>query len=122
MTFFRNKFDNEFLILCELITPKGMTGAIQNKKNSFIDFKKYDSTNHVKVTPLVLYNKLESSNLNDCNVDDYCMICEDDPITRITATWEDGRTRKAEDYVCNILTPTGDFREDIEADEEEDET
>lgn len=114
MTYFRNKFNEEFLELCNDIEPKGMDDtAISDYSNIFTEYRRRPDHPFIEVMPLVLYNILESSNPRDRNVEDYMMLCEDSASTVITASWDETHKARQEGYVCDLLdVVTGDFKEE----------
>lgn len=109
--YFRNKFNEEFLYLCNNIHPKGATTRIGTCSNLFFEFRQNPHTKTVKIIPLILYNKLKSSNPHDKNIEDYILLCENKSDTKISALYDEKYTRPSEEYVCNVAQPSGDFEE-----------
>ncbi|WP_455644813.1 hypothetical protein [Methanosphaera sp.] len=110
--YFRNKFNEEFLELCNLIEPKGISRKISTHSSPFFEYKINPQTGRVMCIPLVLYNKLISSNINDTNLEDFVMLCEDTPDTIITAVYDEDYVRESEQFVCSIAPSHGDFVEE----------
>lgn len=99
--YFRNKFDEDFLFLCNH-QPKCKDEQItlSDVGHPFWIFRRFTNKRQAKtihVIPLLLFNKIESSNDkdhggNDLNVDNYMMICENKGDTIITCNWvEEGK-------------------------------
>jgi hypothetical protein len=110
--YFRNKFNEEFLQLCDLI-PKGASTKIGSYSSLFFEFRRNPHTNRVLVLPLVLCNKLRSTNSHDINLQDYAMLCESKQDTTIYAEYDENYTQNStEQYICDIASTTGDFIEE----------
>lgn len=109
--YFRNKFHEEFLYLCNNIYPKGATTRIGTCSSLFFEFRQNPHTKTVKVIPLILYNKLKSTNPNDKNIEDYIMLSENKADTIIRAIYDERYTRPSEEYLCNLAKISGDFEE-----------
>ena len=107
MTFFRDKFDNEFKTLCQLISPKGITTRISSYTQEFMNYKityaMQTEQPQIIAIPLVLYNTLKSSNPNDINIQDHVMLCENKADTVITATYDEHKQPLDRNYTCAEL-------------------
>lgn len=118
MTYFRNKFNEEFLFLANNISPKG--GEIQLNDDDPLFFKitpmNIDGQpHHISVIPLLLYNKLSSTNSDDHNVEDYMMLCKNKLDTHVYAEYDETYITKQEtSYVCDmgVNVVTGDLTEE----------
>ncbi|RAP46457.1 MAG: hypothetical protein BZ136_07565 [Methanosphaera sp. rholeuAM74] len=113
--FFRNKFDDEFLFLADAQSPKGGSVNFNNRNYFFKFFENSGGSNQpdtVKVVPLLLFNRIHSSNVNDLNVEDYMMICESKSDTVVSCEYDEDYVSSHDDYVCDfgIHTLTGDFK------------
>lgn len=91
--YFRNKFNKEIQVLARH-QEKGAS-VVLGKFNSDLFYKQaplpLSDTNtppYVKIIPLIMYNRIKSSNKNDKVFDNSCVICENNPSTEITAYWE----------------------------------
>lgn len=115
MAYFRNKFNKEFLFLCEKQEPKGGEIRLDDKNHTFWVFKKRNAPNQpktIQVIPLLLYNKIESKNKKDINIEDYMMICQNKSDTIVKCEYDKNhRSEQSEDYICDfgITTVTGDL-------------
>lgn len=115
MTYFRNKFNREFLYLCNKQEPKGGSVRLDNKDHTFWVFRKRNTKyqpNTIHVIPLLLYNKIESTWNKDLNVEDYMMICDNRSDTTITCYYDDTVvSEQVEEQICDfgIKTITGDL-------------
>ena len=107
--YFRNKFNEEFLQLCNLI-PKGASTRIGNYSSLFFEFRKNPHTNRVLVIPIIMCNRIKSTNSHDVNLQDYAMLCEDKQDTTITAYYDEDYVQNTrEQYICEIASNSGDF-------------
>lgn len=114
--YFRNKFNEEFLFLCEEQTPKGGSIRLDDKNASFFQIIKNKGNpsqpDNVRVIPLLLFNKLRTNNSNDKIVEDYMALCEDNNDTIVTCSYDPNYNGlNKSDYICNlgITTITGDL-------------
>ena len=118
MTYFRNKFDEEFLFLANE-QPKGASTRLDSPDTDFFiiqnQSKVKTSPNTVRVIPLVLYNRIRSSNPKDKIIEDYMALCRPVSDTRITCDYDEDYERKVQENKYGIRTVTGDF---IPTDEE----
>lgn len=116
MVYFRNKFDEEFLFLCNEQTPKGGSVRLDSDHPSFFNIVKNkgnpNQPDNVRVIPLLLFNKIRTNNAEDKIVEDYIALCEDKNDTVVTCSYDKNYTRlDKSDYICNlgITTITGDL-------------
>lgn len=130
--YFRNKFDEEFLLLANNISPKGGSVRLSNENPLFFEFKKqsFDDGRYIMVIPLLLYNHIETtfsettkSNdilKKDKIIDDWVVLCENRKDCVVTCSEiEKNRSKQNTDKLCNmnIYTLTGDmYNEDEEED------
>ncbi len=120
--YFRNKFNKEFLYLCNE-QPKGGSVRLDDKDHVFWVFRRRNliglpsgksdyCPKTVQVIPLLLFNKIRSSSNEDLNVEDYMMICDDKSDTTITC-WYDPNyvSAQSEDKICDfgVKNITGDL-------------
>jgi len=130
--YFRNKFDPDFLRLCNEQEPKGgkirldseyHTFWLFRRRNlNFPDKKKKNRPNTVHVIPLLLFDTIESTNiLEDKNVEDYMMICADKSDTTITCEYKGrGTSQQSEEHICTfgVEEITGDLSSNERLEEE----
>ena len=133
--YFRNKFDEEFLLLANNISPKGGSVRLSNPNPSFFEFIKppFDDDGYIMVIPLLLYNHItttfsETTKSNDIKnkdkiIEDWVALCEnrsDCVITcsEIDQTESEQNTNKLCDM--NITTITGDMYQEYDEDPEYD--
>jgi len=123
MTYFRNKFDKEFLFLCNKQEPKGGSIRLDAPIKDFWVFRQRAGNTQpqtIQVIPLLLYNKIESDNKGDpqngiqgdINVDDYMMICQNLSETTVTCSYDPYyQTEQSTDYICDfgVKNITGDL-------------
>lgn len=116
MVYFRNKFNEEFLFLCNEQTPKGGSVRLDSDHPSFFKIVKNkgnpNQPDNVRVIPLLLFNKIRTNNAEDKIVEDYMALCEDKNDTVVTCSYDKNYTRlDKSDYICNlgITTITGDL-------------
>ncbi|RAP49427.1 MAG: hypothetical protein BZ138_07710 [Methanosphaera sp. rholeuAM270] len=113
--YFRNKFDDEFLFLCNQQEPKGGSIRLDNKDHAFWVFKKRDTRfqpDTVHVIPLLLHNKMTSTNFDDLNIENDLMICKNVGDTKITCTFEENLpSQMDEPFICqyDTIIKTGDL-------------
>lgn len=121
--YFRNKFNKEFLFLCDRQEPKGGEIRMDSTVKDFWIFRKRNSMGQpqtVEVIPLLLFNKLESDNKGnvsenipaDVNMEDYMMVCQDISDTTITCSYDPYyQTEQSTDFICEfgIKNITGDL-------------
>lgn len=114
MVYFRNKFNEEFLFLCNEQTPKG--GTMRLDQNSLFFYTEYNKSNSnqpsfTKVIPLLLFNKIMTSNSNDHVIEDLMVLCENKNDTTVTCLYDENYVKETDDYLCNfgITTATGDL-------------
>ena len=93
MTYFRNKFDEEFLYLCNH-QPKCEYKKVRldSVSHTFWMFKEFTHSRQAKtvhVIPLLLFNRIASTNPEDKNVDNYMMICKNISDTVVVCNWSD---------------------------------
>lgn len=111
--YFKNKFNPEFLTLSNMQTPRGGHEKIGDHSSIFFHIEKNKDDPTVKVIPLLLFNRLNSSNSSDRNIEDYMMLCDDNADTEVTAIYDERYTRKSDKFMCNLnVNDTGDFKED----------
>ncbi|PAV08123.1 hypothetical protein [Methanosphaera cuniculi] len=139
MTYFRNKFDDEFKVLCEFIEPKGGVIQLQGHNDYYAHFTKVnvrDEINRaktpVKVIPLLLFNHLESSNKRKyvSDIDENgnliyspedqtiptegkfhnAIVCHDQAETEIYATFDPTiRETMERPFTCDFAPPVGEY-------------
>ena len=118
MSYFRNKFNKEFLFLCQRQEPKGGSVRLDDKDHTFWVFRKRYTGNQpktIQVIPLLLFNKIKSTNKQDINVEDYMMLCKNKSDTEVTCSYDPNYVAEdGEDYVCDfgITAVTGDLSGD----------
>lgn len=104
--YFRNKFDEEFLFLANDISPKGGSVRLDNPNPLYFIFEKppYDEWGRrILVKPLLLYNKITTSNKNDKVVGDWVVYCANRSDTRILCSWVDNyRTEQQDPVTCDL--------------------
>lgn len=114
MSYFRNKFNPEFLFLCNH-QDKGASVQLNEQDPLFFIFEKQDTntqSKQIKVIPLVLYNKIITTNQNDKIIEDYIVLCEAKSDTTISVIYDKNYISESRnDYSCNlgITTITGDL-------------
>lgn len=115
MTYFRNKFDPEFLALCNK-QEKGNTIPVSLATNDdFWVFRRRNGKhqpNTIQVLPLVMCNRLYSSNKDDLNVENRMLICHNRSDTKVWCEWDDVETNEeGQRFICTlgIRTITGDL-------------
>lgn len=115
MTYFRNKFNKEFLYLCNKQEPKGGSVRLDDSDHLFWIFRRRDTHSQpksVQVIPLLLFNKIRSSK-DDYNLEDYMMLCDDNSDTIVTCSYDPYYvSQQADDNkVCDfgIKNITGDL-------------
>ena len=133
--YFRNKFDEEFLLLANNISPKGGSVRLSNGNPLFFEFiKPFGDDKYIMVIPLLLYNHIETTfsettKTNDTLdkdrvIDDWIVLCENRKDCVITCMEiEKNRSEQNIDKMCdmNIYTLTGDmYNEDEEYDSDYD--
>lgn len=125
--YFGNKFDKEFYYLC-VCQKKGLEGSFKLLDSMWWEFRKHSSDRfkykndkhnskkqptYIHALPLVLTNKLSSSNSDDKNIEDKMLLCKYDSSTRLRCEWVKKRLMANEDdgYICDfgITTITGDL-------------
>ena len=112
--YFRNKFNEEFLYLCNQ-QPKGGKLKLDDKNHIFWEVfqrKSYFRPGTLHVIPLLLFNTIKSSNPRDVNIEDFMMVCEDRGDTTIECLWDDNHvSEQALDFICDmgITNITGDL-------------
>ena len=109
--YFRNKFDEEFFNYCKHIQPRGASTNINDCSSLFFEFKQNPHTKRVLVIPLVLYNKLSSSNNDDVILEDKAALCLNSPDTIISCEYDETYAPETNDFVCDITKPSGDYIE-----------
>ena len=130
--YFRNKFDEEFLLLANNISPKGGKVRLSNSNPLFFEFIKpaFDDTGrYIMVIPLLLYNHIytsfsETSKSNDITkkdkvVEDWVVLCENRKDCEIVCEEIDKvKSEQNTDKLCdmNISTLTGDIYKEPEDD------
>ena len=112
--YFRNKFNKEFLYLCNNQEPKGGTVTLDDKDHIFWEFRRNGTKYQPKtvhVIPLLLYNTIESSNPNDENIENFMMICEDKSTTEIKCYYDKNAVGGPDKvFVCDTIPNlTGDL-------------
>ena len=112
--YFRNKFNNEFLYLCNKQEPKGGTVRLDNVNEFWIvDDYGPEQPSTLHVIPLLLYNKITSSNDDDKKVEDYLMICQNKSDTIVTCEYDPNyfSEQTSEKHICDfgITNLTGDL-------------
>ena len=111
--YYRNKFDEEFLFLANE-QPKGASIRLDQSSDFFQIIKQNNNTNKntpntILVIPLILYNKIQSSNPEDKIIDDYIAICKPLSDTKITATYDEEYNRSIGENTYGTKLVTGDF-------------
>ena len=134
--YFRNKFNEEFLLLADNISPKGGSVRLDQNNPAFfeINFPAFDSVEkYVEVIPLLLYNRIKTSyseskidnslNVKDRIVEDWIALCANRKDNIITCWYDDKYISQQDtDYICNlnIVEVTGDiYNEDPDYDYED---
>ena len=133
--YFRNKFNEEFLLLADNISPKGGSVRLDQKNPLFFEIRKpaFDEAGrYITVIPLLLYNRIKTSysetkidndiQNKDKIIEDWIALCvnrKDDIIT----CWYDEKyiSEQEHDYLCNlnIVEVTGDLYNDPDYNYEE---
>ena len=111
--YYRNKFDEEFLFLANE-QPKGASIRLDQSSEFFQIIKQNNNTNKttpnsILVIPLILYNKIHSSNPNDKIIDDYLAICRPLADTQVTALYDEEYNRSIGENTYGTKLVTGDF-------------
>lgn len=125
--YFRNKFNEEFLLLADNISPKGGSVRLDQKNPLFFEIMRpaFDEAGrYITVIPLLLYNKitttysetkLDNDNPNkDKVIEDWIVLCVNRKDDIITCEYDENYVSEQEtDYICNLNFPeiTGDLRE-----------
>lgn len=116
--YFRNKFNEEFLFLANNISPKGGSVRLDNNNPLYFIFEKAifdEKGRYITVKPILLYNKIETNNSNDRNIEDWIVLCENRSDTIITCLWDNNYlTKQDTNYICdlNFVNINGDLVND----------
>lgn len=133
--YFRNKFNEEFLLLANNIEPKGGSVRLDQKNPLFFEIRQpaFDEVGrYVEVIPLLLYNRIKTKYSEtkldndiidkDKIVEDWIALCVNRKDNIITCWYDDKYiSEQGNDYICNvnIVEVTGDLYQDEDYDYEE---
>lgn len=86
--YFQDKFNKEIQVLCRHQPTGGSTTLGDFDSEAFfrispVNPNHWEKPYFVKVIPLIMFNKLESSNPDDVCYDDLCLVCKNVNGTKI---------------------------------------
>lgn len=112
--YFRDKFDNITTLLLLNQSPQGCKIQLGDKTNPFWKFEQtglYDQKDsNLTAQPLVMFNTLQSTNVEDRVIQDEIILCKDNSQTILTAYKDENKKDLEDNYVCDFGVPsTADF-------------